>query len=181
MKRAAPYLAAAALAVACANTPAPAADLFPALSQAEIAVETAGGDHRFRVWIADDDRSRTRGLMFVRELPADRGMLFIFQVPQPAVFWMSNTYLSLDLIFIDPRGRVLNIVADARPFSVTPIESDGPVIAVLELLGGTSARIGLAPGDRIEVPGLRTTFVPATPSQPAEARPRVRFDPSVVF
>lgn len=162
MRRAALYLAAAALAVACANTPAPTPDPFPALPQAEIEVATAGGAHRFRVWIADDDRSRTRGLMFVREMPTDRGMLFIFQVPQPAAFWMKDTFLSLDLIFIDPRGRVLNIARDARPFSLTPIESDGPVIAVLELSAGTAARIGLAPGDHVELPGLRTTSRPAT-------------------
>ena len=163
MKRAALYLAGAALAVACANTPARTPDPFPNLQQAEIEVAAAGGAHRFRVWIADDDRSRTRGLMFVREMPADRGMLFIFQVPQPAAFWMKDTYLSLDLIFIDPQGRVLNIARDARPFSLTAIRSDGPIIAVLELLAGTAARIGLAPGDRIEVPGLRTTSPPGTP------------------
>jgi hypothetical protein len=73
---------------------------------------------------------------------------------------MKNTYLSLDLIFIDPRGRVLNIARNARPFSLSPIESDGPIIAVLELSAGTASRIGLAPGDRIEVPGLRTTSPP---------------------
>jgi len=162
MKWVALYLAGAALAVACANTPALTSNPFPSLPQAEIEVATAGGAHRFRVWIAADDRSRTRGLMFVREMPADRGMLFIFQVPQPAAFWMKDTYLSLDLIFIDPLGRVLNIARDARPFSLTPIESDGSVIAVLELSAGTAKRIGLAPGDRIELPSLRTTSPPAT-------------------
>jgi uncharacterized membrane protein (UPF0127 family) len=102
-------------------------------------------------------------------MPADRGMLFIFQVPQPAAFWMKDTYLSLDLIFIDPRGRVLNIARDARPFSLTPIESDGPVIAVLELAAGTAERIGLEPGDRIELPSLRTTSRPTSRFQAAEA------------
>lgn len=169
MKRAALFLAGAALAVACANSPAPSPDPFPAMPQAEIDVETAGGTHRFRVWIAADDPSRTRGLMFVRKLSADRGMLFIFRAPQPAAFWMKDTYLSLDLIFIDPQGQVLNIARDARPFSLTPIESDGPVIAVLELAGGTAERIGLAPGDRIEVPGLRTTSRPATGDQARDA------------
>jgi len=160
VKRAALFLAATALVAACANTPAPTRDPFPNLPQAEIQVTTAGGAHRFRVWIAADDPSRTQGLMFVREMPADHGMLFIFEVPQPAAFWMKNTYLSLDLVFIDPRGRVLNIARNARPFSLAPIESDGPVIAVLELLAGTASRIGLAPGDHIEVPGLRTASTP---------------------
>ncbi len=84
--------------------------------------------------------------MFVREMPADRGMLFIFQVPQPAAFWMKDTYLSLDLIFIDPQGRVLNIARDARPFSLTPIRSDGPIIAVLELTGGNGRAHRSRPG-----------------------------------
>lgn len=150
-------LAAAALLAACANTPAPGADPFPALPQAEVEVSTASGNHRFRVWIAADDGSRTRGLMFVRELPADRGMLFLFGTPQPATFWMKNTYVPLDLVFIDPSGRILNIGRDARPFSLAPIESDGPVIAVLEVQAGTAVRIGLAPGDRVRLPTLRTT------------------------
>jgi len=149
-------------ATAAAPVPAPKPDPFPTLPQAGIEVATAGGAHRFQVWIAADDRSRTRGLMFVRELPADRGMLFIFQVPQPAAFWMKDTYLSLDLIFIDPRGRVLNIARNARPFSLTPIKSDGPIIAVLELPAGTATRIGLAAGDRIDLPSLPTTSQPAT-------------------
>lgn len=168
MKRAALYLAGATLAVACANAPARTPDPFPNLPQAEIEVAATGGTQRFRVWVADDDRSRTRGLMFVREMPADRGMLFIFQVPQPAAFWMKDTYLSLDLIFIDPQGRVLNIARDARPLSLTPLRSDGPVIAVLELAAGTANRIGLEPGDRIEIPGLRTTSRPANRFQAAE-------------
>lgn len=159
MRRAALGLAGAALLVACANTPTPSKDPFPSLPQAEVEVTTESGTHRFRVWIAADDRSRTRGLMYVRELPADRGMLFLFPVPQPASFWMKDTYVPLDLVFIDPTGRVLNIARDARPFSLVPITSDGPVIAVLEVQAGTAARIGLVPGDRIRLPTLRTTSV----------------------
>lgn len=165
MKRAALFLSGAALLVACANSPAPPPDPFPTLPQVEIEVETASGAHRFLVWIAADDRSRTRGLMHVRELPADRGMLFLFRVPQPAAFWMKDTFIALDLIFIDPLGRVLNIARGARPFSLNPIESDGPVIAVLEVSAGTADRIGLASGDRIELPSLRTTSRPATRSR----------------
>jgi uncharacterized membrane protein (UPF0127 family) len=165
MRPAASWLAAAALVAACANTSPSGTDLFPALPQAGVEIATATGNHRFRVWIAADDRSRTRGLMFVRELPADRGMLFLFQTPQPAAFWMKDTYIPLDLVFIDPTGRVLNIGRDARPFSLAPIESDGPVIAVLEVRAGTAARIGLAPGDRVQLPTLRTTF--ANPERPA--------------
>ena len=140
-----------------ASDPTPAKDPFPSLSQAEVEVTTASGTHQFRVWIAADDRSRSRGLMYVRELPADRGMLFLFPVPQPASFWMKDTYVPLDLVFIDATGRVLNIGRDARPFSLVPITSDGPVIAVLEVQAGTAERIDLVPGDRIRLPTLRTT------------------------
>jgi uncharacterized membrane protein (UPF0127 family) len=181
MNRAALYLAAAALAAACANSPASTPDPFPALPQAEIEVATAGGIHRFRVWIAADGRSRARGLMFVREMPADRGMLFLFEVPEPAIFWMKNTYLSLDLVFVDPLGRVLNIARDARPFSLAPIESDGAVIAVLEVLAGTAERIGLAPGDRIELPSLRTTSGPSPWSGGEEASRRPLFPRQVGY
>jgi len=175
VNRAALYLAGAALAVACARSPAEPPDPFPALPQAEIEVATAGGAYRFRVWIAADDRSRTRGLMFVREMAAERGMLFLFEVPQPAAFWMKDTYLSLDLVFIDPLGRVLNIARNTRPFSLTPIESDGPVIAVLEVAAGTAERIGLVPGDRIELPSLRTTSRPETALQVAPIAKRSFF------
>jgi uncharacterized membrane protein (UPF0127 family) len=95
--------------------------------------------------------------MFLRELPPDRGMLFLFDHPQEAAFWMKDTYLSLDLIFIDPTGVVANIAPAARPFSLDPIPSHGSVMAVLEVIAGTASRIGLAPGDRIDLPSLRTT------------------------
>jgi uncharacterized protein len=163
-------LVSAALLAACANTSARGTDLFPALPQAEVEVATASGSHRFRVWIAADDRSRTRGLMFVRELPADRGMLFLFPTPQPATFWMKNTYVPLDLVFIDPTGRVLNIGRDARPLSLAPIQSDGLVIAVLEVQAGAAARIGLAPGDRVQLPNLRTTFSNPDPPSPPKTK-----------
>ena len=145
---------------ACASAPAPAADLFPNLQQAEVRIATASGTHRFSVWIAADEQSQQRGLMFVRQMPRDRGMLFIFNPPRDAAFWMKDTYLSLDLIFIDPAGTVLNIESDARPHSLEPIESRGPVIGVLELLAGTAREIGLVEGNRITLPSLRTTWSP---------------------
>jgi uncharacterized membrane protein (UPF0127 family) len=155
-------LAPLALAAACAGAADRARDLFPALEQAKVEARTTSGLHEFAVWIAADDRSRARGLMFVRELPPDRGMLFLFDRPQEAAFWMKDTYLSLDLIFIDPAGVVVNIAPAARPFSLQPIESEGPVIAVLEVIAGTASRIGLAPGDRVSLPSLRSTGTPAS-------------------
>lgn len=152
-------VACVALIAACASTPAPSPAPFPALQQAEIEAVTASGTHRFSVWIAADDKSREQGLMFVRELSPDRGMLFVFEYPQGVVFWMKDTYLSLDLIFIDPAGAVLNVAPNARPLSLDPIESRGPVIAVLEVLAGTARKIGLTPGNRLILPSLQTTWI----------------------
>jgi uncharacterized membrane protein (UPF0127 family) len=157
MRRLSPLFACAALVAGCASTPARTPDLFPALEQARVQVTTSTGVHEFGVWIAADDPSRERGLMYVRELPRDRGMLFVFERPQALAFWMKDTYLSLDLIFIDPAGRVLNIAAHAKPQSLNPIRSDGDAIAVLEVLAGTARAIGLQPGDRLNLPTLQTT------------------------
>ncbi len=119
------------------------------LPRSEVQVETAGGRHVFQVWIAENDLSRRRGLMFIRELQQDQGMLFLFDQPAFASFWMKNTYLSLDIVFIAPDGTIANIAHETPPLSLAPIESVAPVAAVLELLAGTAARIGLVAGDRI--------------------------------
>jgi uncharacterized membrane protein (UPF0127 family) len=86
----------------------------------------------------------------------------MFERPQPVAFWMKDTYLSLDLIFLDPAGLVLNVAADAEPRSLAPIESEGDAIAVLEVIAGTARKIGLRPGDRVTLPTLRTTGSPRT-------------------
>ena len=146
-----------AIVAACAGAGEQYPASFAMLEQAEVRAETASGGHRFKVWIAADDASRQQGLMFVRRLPADRGMLFVFDQPQQAAFWMKDTYLSLDLVFIDPAGEVANIAANAKPESLDPIFSRGPVIAVLEVTAGTARRIQLATGDPVRLPTLRTT------------------------
>lgn len=160
-------LAAALPALASPLDRAPA--LFPGLRQTSVLATTASGNHAFSVWIAADSRSRERGLMFVRDLPADRGMLFLFEFPQPLAFWMKNTYVSLDLVFIGEDGSVLNVAERAKPLSLDPIESAGDAVAVLEVVGGTAQRIGLKAGDRISLPGLRTTGAPGA-HRPAGAR-----------
>jgi len=124
------------------------------LPRSDLELVTASGTHRFQVWIAADDQSRERGLMFVRKLPPDEGMLFLFERPQFAAFWMKDTYLSLDLVFIRADGVVVNVAENARPLTLDPIPSAAPVKAVLELLAGTSARIGLAPGCRVLHPAF---------------------------
>ncbi|HEU0225362.1 MAG TPA: DUF192 domain-containing protein [Steroidobacteraceae bacterium] len=146
-------LAAAALALSAACTAdEPDIQVPPQLAglpMSEVSIETESGTHRFRVWVAADPASRERGLMFVRELPADHGMLFLLDRVQYTTFWMKDTYLALDLIFIGADGRVVNVAHDAQPFSEDSIPSAAPVAAVLELVAGTARRMRLASGDRV--------------------------------
>jgi uncharacterized membrane protein (UPF0127 family) len=150
MKQFTLILASLALAAACGSTPA----LFPMLQQAKIQAKTEHRSHEFSVWIAADDASQQRGLMFVHELPPDRGMLFLFERPRFAGFWMKDTYLSLDIVFIREDGVITNIAHDTKPLSLDPIESNSPVKGVLELVAGTAASIGLTAGDRIVYPAF---------------------------
>lgn len=165
MRRVHALVAFALLAIACAS--APGGDL-PAriaqLPQARVEILTRTGVHRFEVWIAADDQSRERGLMHVHGLPPERGMLFLFAQPQYAAFWMKDTWISLDMVFIGPDGAVVNVAEATRPHSLEAVESDGPVVAVLEVRAGTARRIALAPGDQVVLPTLRTTAAPAKPS-----------------
>jgi hypothetical protein len=112
-------------------------------------IATATGRHAFQVEIADNDASREHGLMDRRYMGADRGMLFEFDRDAPASFWMKNTYIPLDMIFIARSGVVTRIVANAEPLSERVIPSGGPCAAVLELNGGTAASIGLKVGDKL--------------------------------
>ena len=136
--------------------PPGAAAPFPDLPRAEIQAITASGRHDFKIWIADNDRSRQQGLMYIKDLPADQGMLFLFERPQFASFWMKNTYLSLDIVFIAADGVVVNIAHNTLPLSLKSIESVAPVTGVLELEAGTAARIGLVAGDRVRHPAFAT-------------------------
>ena len=111
---------------------------------------TPAGRTRFFVEIADNDAEREKGLMFREELAPDRGMLFDFKTPREVAFWMKNTLIPLDIIYIKPDGVVLSIARNTTPLSERPVPSGGPVVGVLELAGGRSAEIGLMPGDRIE-------------------------------
>jgi uncharacterized membrane protein (UPF0127 family) len=87
--------------------------------------------------------------MFRKELPEGRGMLFDFQVEQPVQFWMHNTYISLDMIFIASDGRIVRVAQDAKPMSDDLIPSGRPVRAVLEVIAGTARKFGIAAGDRV--------------------------------
>jgi len=128
--------------------------LAPALALDRTTVEIASktGVHVFTVEIADTELARERGLMFRKELPPGRGMLFDFHREQQVGFWMKNTLIPLDMIFIDGRGRIVSIEQDAKPMSEDVIMSGGQVRAVLEVDGGTARRLGIAPGDRVYNP-----------------------------
>ncbi len=87
--------------------------------------------------------------MFRKELPEGYGMLFDFHTDQTANFWMRNTYIPLDIIFIKSDGRILHIAENAKPMSDDLIPSGGPIRAVLEVIGGTARKLGIAPGDTV--------------------------------
>ena len=113
-----------------------------------------GGGARFTVEVADDSASRARGLMFRESLARSAGMLFLFPQPGPQSFWMRNTLIPLDMIFIDPAGRVVHVHANAIPGDETPISGGDGVLAVLEINGGLAARLGIAPGAELRHPGM---------------------------
>jgi uncharacterized membrane protein (UPF0127 family) len=115
-------------------------------------VATATGPHAFQVEIAKDDATRERGLMDRRYMAPDHGMLFEFDRDAPVSFWMKNTYIPLDMLFIARTGVVTRVVANAEPLSERVIPSGGPAAAVLELNGGAAAAIGVRVGDKVRHP-----------------------------
>ena len=112
------------------------------------------GQVRFQVDIADDPKERAQGLMFVTDMGPMEGMLFVYERPQRASFWMKNTPQPLDIIFFDPDGRLTTIQADARPFDETPLPGGDNVQYVLEIHAGLSARFGLTEGVELRHPAL---------------------------
>jgi uncharacterized protein len=136
---------AAALAAApscAANPPGP-----------RVTLESGGKAHVVYVEVADTDAKRERGLMFRKELPDDRGMLFLFDEEGDHHFWMKDTLIPLDLIFVDGTGRITGIVERARPLTLEN-RIGGPSRMVLEVAGGWVAARGVRAGDRLRVEGL---------------------------
>jgi hypothetical protein len=117
--------------------------------QDTIEIVSRTGVHAFSVELATNTAERAVGLMYRKELPEGRGMLFDFHEDQPVQFWMHNTYISLDMIFIAGDGRVVRVAQDAKPMSDELIPSGRPVRAVLEVIAGTARKFGIAPGDRV--------------------------------
>ncbi|MGH6961849.1 MAG: DUF192 domain-containing protein [Dongiaceae bacterium] len=139
-------MAAIALAVVAAGTRAPAAAGF---ERDELIVETADGAHRFAVELATTAEQRSQGLMFRPHLAADAGMLFVYPRERTITMWMKNTLIPLDMLFIAADGRIIHIAERTIPKSMATISSEGPARGVLELNGGTAARLGIKPGDRV--------------------------------
>ena len=143
----APVLRRAAVAMTIAMTALP---LAACSDEGKLVLHTATGDYTFNVELADTPELRQKGLMYVQELADDAGMLFDFQQEREVSFWMQNTFIPLDMIFVGSDGVVKNIHVNARPHDVTGIPSGVPVQFVLEIPGGRSVEIGLEPGDTME-------------------------------
>ena len=131
----------------------------PALAQTanlqKIEIATKGGTQSFLVEIAADDEQRARGLMYRKELPEGRGMLFDFKREQEVGFWMKNTYIPLDMIFIREDGSIRRIAANTEPLSERTVPAGGPVRYVLEVIGGTARKLRIEPGDKVTGAPLR--------------------------
>lgn len=132
-----------------AETAAPSVHPVSGLRVIPLTVEGASGKHRFTVEVADTPEAQRQGLMFRTELGPDEGMIFPYDGKTAQSFWMKNTPLPLDIIYIGPDGRISNIAANTTPYSLEPVYSVGPVLGVLELVGGRSAELGIEPGDKV--------------------------------
>lgn len=108
----------------------------------------------FRIEVADDEAERERGLMQRETMPRSAGMLFVYPSERQVAFWMHDTLIPLDMLFIDGTGRVVSVHPEARPRDDTPIPSGTPVQFVLEINGGLAARLGIAPGAVLSHPAI---------------------------
>ncbi len=139
------------LLAACGDTSA-------ALPVETIVIDTHRGPEKFRVEIAADARSQEQGLMYRRAMDADAGMLFDFDRPRFVSFWMKDTYIPLDMLFVRGDGTISTIEPNAPPLSTDPIPSAEPIVAVIELNGGRAHELDIEPGDRVHA-----SIFPAAP------------------
>ena len=119
------------------------------LSQVPLTITSANGVHRFTVDVAATPAQQETGLMFVKSMAPDKGMIFPYDPPQDVAFWMHNTLIPLDMVFIRADGTIARI-ATAKALDDTPVPSGEPIVAVLELNAGRCAELGIAPGDKVE-------------------------------
>lgn len=136
---------------AAASSTQSAASVHPVSGLSVIPLKVVHGakTFNFRVEVARTVQEQAKGLMFRTAMGADEGMIFPFDPPRGASFWMKNTVIPLDLVFIGPDGRILNIAANAVPYDETPLMSEGNAKAVLELNGGRAAQLGIVAGDKV--------------------------------
>ena len=131
-----------------------APDVAPSgLEVVPVTVRTASAAHTFRAEVARTAEEQARGLMFRESLAPDAAMIFPFPQPRLASFWMRNTMIPLDMIFIRADGTIANIERETEPYSLDSRPSEGPVAAVLEIAGGRAAELGIEPGDTVSWPG----------------------------
>jgi uncharacterized membrane protein (UPF0127 family) len=121
------------------------------LRQVALRIHSASRDHLFTVQVAATPEEQQQGLMFFRSLGADQGMIFPYDPPQPVSFWMHNTLIPLDMVFIRADGTIARI-ATAKALDDTPVPAGEPVAAVLEIRGGRAAELGIRAGDRVDWP-----------------------------
>ncbi len=139
-----------------ADTPAPPAARTPArhplsgLPVIDLTIAHDRRQHHIRVEVAASPEEQEKGLMFRTAMAPDEGMIFPMPSGRPASFWMKNTVIPLDIVFIGLDGRITNIAANARPYDLTPLLSVGMVRGVLELNGGRAAQLGIGPGDTVK-------------------------------
>ena len=134
-----------------AAVPSPLERSSAGLEQTALTIHSAGKAHRFTVEVARTLEEQQRGLMFRESLAPDRGMIFPYEPPRPVAFWMKNTLIPLDMIFIRADGIIANIET-AVPLSLESVPSAGDAAAVLEIAGGRSAELGIKAGDKVDWP-----------------------------
>ncbi|HEX3432227.1 MAG TPA: DUF192 domain-containing protein [Rhizomicrobium sp.] len=131
---------------AAAAAPSSGNDKLPVTT---VIIDSTHGPAKFHVEVAADPASQEKGLMFRKSLAPDAGMLFDFHTPDFQTFWMKNTVIPLDMVFIRADGTISSIAPNATPYSETPIPSYEPVRAVLEINGGRAAQLGILPGEHV--------------------------------
>lgn len=122
------------------------------LDQVPLTITSSNGEHRFTVEVARTPEEQAQGLMNRNSVPPDRGMIFPYDPPVQVSFWMKNTLVPLDMIFIGADGKIGRIAANTTPMSLDPVASIDPVSAVLEVAGGRAAELGIKPGDKVSWP-----------------------------
>lgn len=134
-----------------AGTPVTAAERSPqGLEQVPLTIHSGDKVHRFTVEVARTPEEQAQGLMHRQSLAPDRGMIFPYDPPRPLAFWMKNTLIPLDMVFIGPNRRIVRIAENTVPLSLDPVPSVDPASAVLEIAGGRSAELGLKVGDQVQ-------------------------------